>query len=110
MMASRDFDQPLVLGAISVAMPIFVSRPTGRLRSRSASGAVITHPRAVLDRVLTAVRENLVVSHDGVEVTIRADSVCVHGDTPDAVELAQTLRAGLDAAEWTLRPFVDPAP
>ncbi len=102
-----------ITAGVTVYGEFFADRayePTGRLRSRTASGAVITHPRAVLERVLTAVRENLVVSHDGATLTIQADSVCVHGDTPDAVGLAQTLRAGLDAAEWRLHPFVDPAP
>jgi UPF0271 protein len=83
--------------------------PTGRLRPRSARGAVITHPQAVLERVLTAVGEHVVISHDGGVVAVQADSVCVHGDTPDAVSLASRLREGL-AAEWQLQPFVEPAP
>jgi UPF0271 protein len=83
--------------------------PTGRLRSRSASGAVITHHDAVLERVLTAVSERIVISHDGSVMAVRADSVCVHGDSPDAVSLARVLREGLAAAQWQMQPFVEPA-
>lgn len=82
---------------------------TGRLRSRSQPGAVITYPRAVVERVLTAVQDRVVLSHDGTVVAVATDSVCVHGDTPDAVTLAREVRAGLEAAQLDVRPFVESA-
>lgn len=80
---------------------------TGRLRSRSASGAVISDPEVVRQRALAAVREHTVLSHDGHSVAVQADSICVHGDTPGAVRLASSVRDGLLAADCALQPFVD---
>ena len=37
------------------------------------------------------------------------NSVCVHGDTPHAVEMAMRLRAAIESAGWSLRPFATPA-
>ena len=82
---------------------------TGRLRSRRSPGAVITHQEAVVERVLLAVQEQTVVSHDGARVSVEAHSVCVHGDTPDSVTLARRIRQRLEAAPLHVRAFVESA-
>ena len=46
-----------------------------------------------------------VVAADGSVVAVPAESLCVHGDTPGAVELAQRVRAGLEASGLHLAPF-----
>jgi UPF0271 protein len=43
-------------------------------------------------------RENVVRAIDGSDIPVQADTVCVHGDTPEAVAFAMNLRAGLNAA------------
>ena len=43
---------------------------------------------------------------EGGSITLRPDSICVHGDTPGAVEIARPVRAALEAAGVELRPFV----
>jgi UPF0271 protein len=48
-------------------------------------------------------REGKVRSVDGVDVEVRAETVCVHGDTPGAVEFARTLRSLLEKEEVTIR-------
>jgi UPF0271 protein len=50
-------------------------------------------------------REGRVVSADGEEVPVGADSICVHGDTPDAVELARAVRGALEAEGLAVEPF-----
>lgn len=67
----------------------------GSLVSRRLPGAVINDPAAVAARVARMAREGLVEAVDGGEVRVDPDTVCVHGDTPGAAELAKALRAGL---------------
>jgi UPF0271 protein len=49
--------------------------------------------------------EHEVVAVDGTVVAIEADSLCVHGDTPDAAALARAIRAGLADAGVPVTPF-----
>jgi len=83
---------------------------TGRLRARSETGAVITHDATVVARVLTAIRDQQVTSHDGATLAVAVHSVCLHGDTPGAHGLARTVRAALDAEPLLICPFVEVLP
>ena len=47
------------------------------------------------ERALRAVKEGVTVSVNGKEVRVRADCICVHSDTPNAVELAQTVKTAV---------------
>ncbi|MBD3781713.1 MAG: LamB/YcsF family protein [Micrococcales bacterium] len=80
----------------------------GRLVSRREPGALVTDPAEVADRVVRMVRERRVTAVDGTDVTIAADSVCVHGDTPGAVAVATAVRDALAHAGVGLRPFAGP--
>lgn len=84
--------------------------PNGRLRPRSEPRAVITDGRAVVARVITAVSDAVVMSHDGRTVRLRVDSVCVHGDTPGAVALAGRIRDALHEHPVQLAPFAGQVP
>ncbi|MGN6408846.1 MAG: LamB/YcsF family protein [Curtobacterium sp.] len=83
--------------------------PDGSLVPRSRPGAVLHDPAAVADRVLRMVTEGTVTAVDGSVVPVRADSVCVHGDSPDAVAMARAIRALLDRNGVAIAPFT-PAP
>ncbi|MBD8061365.1 LamB/YcsF family protein [Actinomycetaceae bacterium Sa1BUA1] len=72
--------------------------PDGTLVPRSRPGAVVTDPQEVADRVVRMATEGTVTAVDGTAVRVRAESVCVHGDTPGAVALATAVREALDAA------------
>jgi UPF0271 protein len=78
---------------------------TGNLVSRKQAGAVIHDVNSVADRVLMMVTEKKVISIDGAEVPIDAQTVCVHGDTPGAVDMIKAIRAKLDAAGVALKAF-----
>lgn len=80
--------------------------PAGTLVPRDRPGAVLENPDEVAGRVLRLVREGVVAAVDESEVAVRADSVCVHGDSPGAVAMARAVRAGLTAAGVVLAPFV----
>ncbi len=83
--------------------------PDGSLVSRSKAGAVLHDPDVVAARVLRMVTDGVATAVDGSDIPVRADSVCVHGDSPDAVAMARAIRALLTARGITIAPFA-PAP
>jgi UPF0271 protein len=82
--------------------------PAGRLVPRREPGSVITDPAQVAARGVRLAQGLPIAAHDGTEITVAADTICVHGDTPGAVELATALRRGLAGAGVTCRPFAAP--
>lgn len=69
----------------------------GSLVPRTWPGALLDEPRAVAERALRLVRDGVVEAVDGTLVAVDAASLCVHGDSPAAVEMARAVRAALDA-------------
>ena len=80
-------------------------RDDGRLQPRGEMGAVITDAHQVAARGLRLAAQGTVESISGKPVAVQVRSLCVHGDTPGAVELARALRAALQAAGVELRAF-----
>lgn len=70
----------------------------GTLVSRRLPGAVLHDADEVAARMVRLAREGVITSIDGVDVPVRADSVCVHGDSPGAVAMARAVREALGAA------------
>ncbi|WP_137652497.1 LamB/YcsF family protein [Bifidobacterium moukalabense] len=79
--------------------------PDGTLVSRRLPGAVIADPVAVAARVLRMATRHEVEAIDGSVVTLDADSVCVHGDSPSAVAMARAVRAHLEAEGIEVHAF-----
>jgi UPF0271 protein len=79
--------------------------PDGRLVPRREPGAVITDPGVVAARGAAIAAGRPVTAQDGTEITVAADTICVHSDTAGAVELATALRRGLAEAGIECRPF-----
>jgi 5-oxoprolinase (ATP-hydrolysing) subunit A len=77
----------------------------GTLVSRREAGAVLHDPDDVSARVLRLVTDGVVTAIDGSDVTVRAESACVHGDSPGAVDMARAVRSGLEKAGVVLEPF-----
>ncbi len=69
--------------------------PQGTLVSRREPGAVLHDPQLVAQRMLRLVEDGTVEAIDGSLTRIQADSICVHGDSPAAVDMARELRRGL---------------
>jgi UPF0271 protein len=80
-------------------------RPDGRLVPRGEPGAMVTDPDAVTQRALALVETGRVRAVDGTDLEVRAASLCVHGDTPGAVQLAAAVRSALAEAGVTVAPF-----
>lgn len=79
----------------------------GNLTSRKVPGAVIHDPKAAADRAVRMVSEGAIVAADGTRLPVAIDTVCVHGDTPGAVEAATLIREAFASAGIPLRPFRD---
>ena len=78
----------------------------GRLVPRTDPGAVLTDPAIVAARAVSIATEHQVRAIDGSLVAVHARSICIHGDTPGAVALAQAVRAGLEMASVGIHSFV----
>jgi UPF0271 protein len=113
--AVAEFDRALVFFALAgsgmldagrragleVAAEGFADRayePDGSLTPRSLAGSVIHDVEDVVARAVRMVRESRVTARNGVDIPLRIDTLCVHGDTPGAASLARALRVGLEAA------------
>jgi UPF0271 protein len=93
---------------IRVAFEFFADRaynPDGSLVSRREPGAVIHDHQQAAERVLKMVTEKRISAKDGGEIEVIADTICVHGDNPAAVQLAQQIRESLLASGVEITPM-----
>lgn len=117
-----EFDKNIILLALSgsyiakralekglkVAQEVFADRAynsDGTLVSRKIPGSVIHDENVAIERVKKMVLEGKVTSIDGKEISITADSICVHGDNPEAVNFVNTIRKNLEAEGVVLKPL-----
>ncbi len=93
---------------IAMAREVFADRayqPNGLLVPRSTPGAVIHDADVAAERVLRMVEERAVTAMDGTKVPVEPDTICVHGDEPSAVKLAEGVRKRLEDAGVEVRTF-----
>lgn len=117
-----EFDKNLILLALSgsyiakralekgarVAQEVFADRaynPDGTLVSRKLPGSVIHDKNEAIERVKKMVLTGKVTAVDGKEISIAADSICVHGDNPEAVNFVNTIRQSLASEGIELKPL-----
>lgn len=70
----------------------------GRLVPRSRPGALITDPASAAAKALRLVRDRVVVSIDGADLPMEADTLCLHGDNPHVLAIARAVREALEGA------------
>lgn len=75
----------------------------GTLVSRKKEGAMITDTKQAVDRVVRMVKEGKVESINGRDIDIKADSICVHGDGPKALEFVREIRSALGKEDITIQ-------
>nr|WP_256870484.1 5-oxoprolinase subunit PxpA [Paenarthrobacter nitroguajacolicus] len=86
----------------------FVDRaylPDGTLVPRTQEGAVLHDPDAVVAQAVRLATRKEVLAIDGTVVPVLADSLCIHGDTPGAVNMAAAVREGLEQAGVQIEAF-----
>ena len=77
----------------------------GSLLPRGQSGAVIHEPDLIAKRAVRMVTQQSIRSITGEDIEIRIDTLCVHGDTPGAAEIALSVREAMQVVGVTLTPF-----
>ena len=80
-------------------------RADGTLLPRDRAGAVLGDPSRVAERALRLAEEGRVEADDGTMLELRADSLCVHGDSPGAPRLVAAVRERLERAGIGIAPF-----
>ena len=84
---------------LQTAAEVFADRnynADGSLVSRTRPDALLHDPTTAAERVVRMLTEGKVRAVDGSDVSVKAETICLHGDKPDAVEFARTLRARLE--------------
>jgi len=118
--AVHDVDESLVLFGLAgshiiaageklglrTASEVFADRnymPDGSLVPRSRPDAMVESAEVAVRRAVEMVQRGRVTSVEGQELSLRADTICLHGDGAHAGDFARALRAGLEAAGVTVR-------
>jgi UPF0271 protein len=94
---------------VRVFSEVFADRaylPDGQLVPRSQAGAVLHDARVATERLIVYLKTGRMPVLGADPIALRADSICVHGDTPESVEMAQQIRARLQAEGVTLAAFL----
>ena len=103
-----ELERAAAAAGIPYAREFFADRAygdDGSLVPRSREGAVIGDAAACVERVLRAVREGTVLSISGMELPVRVDTVCLHGDNPQALAFARSLADALKTHGILIRAF-----
>jgi UPF0271 protein len=79
--------------------------PDGSLTSRHVAGAVVTDPAVAAERAVRLIHDRKVIARDGSSFSCEVDTICVHGDTPGAVDVAASVRQALEQAGVTVKPL-----
>lgn len=108
-------DSALSLAAKAAGIAVFheafadrAYQVTGQLVPRSQPGAVLGH-QAALQQGVRLINTGTVISIDQQEIKLTPDSLCVHGDSPEALQLVRDLSATLQQTGVSIRPFIGSA-
>ena len=122
--AIYEFDKDLIVLALSggqliragqdiglrTALEFFSDRAyeeDGTLVNRRKEGAVITDENEALARVVRMIKENKLTAITGKDISIKADSVCVHGDGVKALEFVKKIREKLTDEQIAIKPLAE---
>ncbi len=106
--AQTKLEAEALAQGLKVAREIYADRAyaeDGLLMPRSQPGAVLRDPEEAAARATEMVLEGAIITASGRRIATQIDSICVHGDTPNAVLMARAVRARLEQAGVTIAPF-----
>lgn len=93
---------------LKVAQEVFCDRSyqaDGSLTPRSQPDAMITDPSLAVQQILAMIQQGKIISQQGTEVRVQADTLCIHGDQPNAVLFASQIRQTLQKQGIDVSPF-----
>lgn len=103
-----ETERAATVAGVKVAREVFADRAylaNGQLAPRSMPGAVLHDVNAITARAIAMVQGQPIPTIDGGEITLNCDTICVHGDTAEAVHIAKALRETLESAGFTVSPL-----
>ena len=106
--AATEIEHAALAAGVPLVREVFADRTyndDGTLVSRSQPGAVIHDAAQAADHVLRMVEDQAITSINGLKVPVRPETICVHGDNPEAVRLAAKVRERLEGAGVTVARF-----
>jgi 5-oxoprolinase (ATP-hydrolysing) subunit A len=106
--AGTELETAGLAQGLKVAREIYADRAytdTGQLVERSRPGAVLHDANEAAGRALSMITEGAIITISGKRLPAGIDSICVHGDSPDAVAMARAVRARLESTGIALAPF-----
>ena len=106
----------MVIGAgreagLTVAEEAFADRryrADGTLVPRGEPGALVTDPDEAAEQAVRLAQDRMVIANDGSRIEVRADTICLHGDTPGAAQIARRIHERFQLAGIRIAPL-DPA-
>ena len=101
----RRIGEDVWLKVVYEAFPDRAYTPEGTLLSRRLPGAVIKDPQEVSRRALRMVKEGVVIAVGGTTIPLEAQTLCVHGDNPTAVDLVRSIRETMEADGVAVTPM-----
>ena len=75
------------------------------LVDRSQPHAMVRDPSFAAERIVQMVEEGAIIAHSGKVIPAKIDTICCHGDTPEALEISAAVRQGLEAAGVAIKKF-----
>ena len=111
--SGTELERAALACGLEVYSEIFADRgylANGRLVPRDQAGAMIHDPEEAASRLVAFLADGLMPVVDGAPIPLRAQSICVHGDSPGAVAMATHLRQRLEAEGFAITPFLGPQP
>ncbi len=109
-MATTELEKAVERSGMKLARELYADRaynPDGTLVQRGTPGAMIHDPEEAADRVLRMVEEQAITTIEGGKIATAGDTVCVHGDGPEALSMAERIRTRLDKAGVAVTCFGD---
>lgn len=97
--------QELGLRVVSEAFPDRAYLANGQLAPRSLPGSVLDEPELIAQRAVMLAKGEAITALDGGEVSVRAETLCLHGDNPHAPKTAAAVRQALEAASIRIQAF-----
>jgi len=107
-LAGSEMARAAQRGRLGFAAEAFADRAykaDGSLVPRKEPGAVIHDVQTAVKRAITVVKSSTVTADDGTTLGVVAQSLCVHGDNPDALPMLRELRATLESSGVRIAPF-----
>ncbi len=105
-MATTELEGSVLRSGMRIARELYADRaynPDGTLVSRGQPGAMIHDAGVASERVLRMVEDQAITAIDGSKIATAGDTVCVHGDGPEALRIAEQIRNRLDKAGVAVR-------